>query len=103
MKTLNAICATALLIIGSGFAQAGDDIGPDKAVELLNAGTIKPFEQLNAAALAGHPDGVIGDTELEDVYGKYVYKVELRDAAGQEWDVDVDASTGAVLSDKQDD
>lgn len=102
MKILNAFCATALLIAGSSFAYADDDISLAEAVELLKAGTIKPVEQLNAAALASHPDGVIGETELEHVNGTYVYKVEVRDAAGQEWDVDVDAGTGAVLSDKPD-
>ncbi len=103
MKHIIALIACATLVAAAGFAHAGEDIGPDKAVELLQAGTIMPFEQLNAAALASHPDGVIGDTELENEYGKYVYKVELRDTAGQEWDVDVDAATGAVLSDTKDD
>ncbi len=103
MKQIIALIACASFAAAAGLARAGDDIGPDKAVDLLNAGVIKPFEQLNAAALASHPDATIGETELENEYGKYVYKVELRDAAGQEWDVDVDAATGAVLSDRKDD
>ena len=103
MKSLTAFIACASLTAVTAFAHADDDIGPDKAVELLNAGTIKPFEQLNAAALAAHPGGMIGDTELEQEYGKYVYKVELRDSEQREWDIDIDATTGAVLSDRQDD
>lgn len=103
MKQIIALIACASFAAAAGLARADDDIGPDKAVELLNAGAIKPFEQLNAAALASHPDATIGETELENEYGKYVYKVELRDAAGQEWDVDVDAATGAVLADRKDD
>lgn len=103
MKQIIALIACASFAAAAGLARAGDDIGPDKAVDLLNAGVIKPFEQLNAAALASHPDATIGETELENEYGKYVYKVELRDAAGQEWDVDVDAATGAVLADRKDD
>ena len=103
MKSLTAFIACASLTAVTAFGHADDDIGPDKAVELLNAGTIKPFEQLNAAALAAHPGGMIGDTELEQEYGKYVYKVELRDSEQREWDIDIDATTGAVLSDRQDD
>jgi uncharacterized membrane protein YkoI len=103
MKRIIALIASASLAAIAGFAQAGEDIGPDKAVELLNAGTIKPFEQLSAAALASHPNATIGDTELESEHGEYVYKVELRDGEGREWDVKVDATTGAVLSDRQDD
>jgi len=56
----------------------------------------------DAAALGKHPNGVIGETELEQEYGKYVYKVELRDGQGKQWDVDLDASSGAVLSDLED-
>jgi len=103
MKQLVTLIASVSFVAAAGFARAGDDIGPDKAVELLQAGAIKPFEQLNAAALATHPDGTIGETELENEYGKYVYKVELRDAEGRKWDVDLDAATGAVLSDRRDD
>ncbi len=50
-----------------------------------------------------HPDATITDTELEDAYGKYVYQAELRDKDGQEWDVDVDATSGEVLQNQKDD
>ncbi len=103
MKSLTAFIACASLAAVATFAHADDDIGPDKAVELLNAGTIKSFEQLNAAALASHPDGAIGDTELKQEHGKYVYEVELRDSEQRKWEVDIDATTGAVLSDHEDD
>ena len=41
-------------------------------------------------------------SELENEYGRYILKVELRDAQNVEWDVDLDAKTGEVLKDKQD-
>lgn len=82
---------------------AEDDIGPDRAVELLSAGTIRGFEELNAAALAAHPGASISETELEHFLGRYIYSVELRDATGIRRDVALDASTGAVLSDREDD
>lgn len=100
-KPLVVLFAAAALT--TGWVHASDDVGPDQAVKLLQAGTIKPFDQLNAAAIAKHPGATLGETELEHAYGKYVYKVELRDQAGVKWDVDVDASTGEVIGDRQDD
>jgi uncharacterized membrane protein YkoI len=102
LKIATAAALSALLL-GATPGFAGDDIGPDKAVQLMQAGTIKSFDALNEAALAKHPNATIRDTELEREYGKYVYKVELRDADGVEWDVDLDAATGEVLDDRRDD
>lgn len=102
-KPLVVLFATAALIGSTGWVHAGDDVGPDQVVKLLQAGTIKPFDELNAAAVAKHPGATLGETELEHEYGKYVYKVELRDQAGVKWDVDIDASTGQVIGDRQDD
>lgn len=100
MKTINAVFATLALTAVAGFAQA--DVGPDEAVRLLKAGTVMDYELLNKAALAKHPGMTIHDTELENSYGRYIYKVDLRNAQGIEWDVDLDAKTGEVLKDKQD-
>ncbi|HVK99794.1 MAG TPA: PepSY domain-containing protein [Dongiaceae bacterium] len=101
MKPFVAI-AGSLTLLMSVAATADEDIGVDEAVQLQNAGTIKPFETLNAAALAKHPDGKIKDTELERHKGQYIYSVELRDAAGKEWEVSLDAGTGALLSEHED-
>ena len=108
--TMKKLTATALLatLLGTGLslstvpAVADDDIGADEAVQLLQAGTIKPLETLKQAALQKHPGATVHESELERVYGRYVYKLELRDANGDEWDVDVDATTGEILEDKRD-
>lgn len=100
MKTLPALFTALALTAAAGVAQA--DIGPDEVVRLHNAKTVMDFEELNKLALAKHPGFTIHDTELENQAGKYVYQVELRDAKNVEWDVDLDAKTGAVLKDVQD-
>lgn len=100
MKTLTIITAS-IFALTSGLAQARD-LGPDEALKLRDAGTIQSFEKLNAAALAKHPGGTVHETELEQEYGKYIYQVDLRDAQGVEWDVELDAVTGQVLKDHQD-
>ncbi|MEQ7922422.1 PepSY domain-containing protein [Xanthomonas sp. WHRI 1810A] len=101
MKTLTALLTASAIALSAGMAQA-KDLGPDEALRLRDAGTIQSFEKLNAAALAKHANATITDTELEEQYGKHIYQVELRDAKGVEWDVEVDAATGQVLKDHQD-
>ncbi|CAA0123664.1 Uncharacterised protein [Halioglobus japonicus] len=95
----------AAVILASGFfaSIAIADVRVDEAVKLQQDGKIKPFETLNEIALKAHPGATITDTELEDKYGKYVYEVELHDADGQEWDVEIDATSGEILQTKQDD
>ncbi|MBD8709983.1 MULTISPECIES: PepSY domain-containing protein [Pseudomonas] len=101
MKFLTAFIAATALTLTAGYVQARD-LGPDEALKLRDAGTIQSFEKLNAVALAKHPKSTITDTELEQEYGKYVYQIELRDAQGVEWDVEVDAVSGQILKDHQD-
>ena len=101
MKMSTVFFTAAALAVTAGYVQA-KDLGPDEALRLRDAGTIQSFEKLNAAALAKHPNATITDTELEQEYGKYVYQVELRDAKGVEWDVELDATSGQILKDHQD-
>lgn len=101
MNKLTALFAVAALTV-AGIAQARD-LGPDEALKLRDAGTIQSFEKLNAAAMAKHPGAAVEDTELEQEHGRYIYQVELRDAQGVQWDLDLDASTGEVLQDQRDD
>ena len=101
MKKLTTLFTTTLLIATAGLAQARD-LGPDEALRLRDAGTIQPFERLNAAALARHAGGKVGETELEQEGGRYVYQVELRDAQGVRWEVELDAASGQILHDRQD-
>ena len=101
MKTLTALFTAAIVTLTAGIAQARD-LGPDEALRLRDAGTIVSFEKLNAAAIDKHPGSTITETELEEEYGKYIYQVEMRDPQGVDWDLELDAVSGAVLKDHQD-
>ena len=95
---------TTLIAALLGVAAAGtvyaDDVPHQQVPQLVKDGTIQSLETLDKVALDKHPQAQI--TELENEYGRYIYQVELRDAQGQEWDVDIDASTGDVLKDERD-
>jgi uncharacterized membrane protein YkoI len=101
MKAIAALSSIITLVCVTGLAQARD-LGPDEALRLRDAGTVMSFEKLNAIALAKHPGTQVHHTELEQEYGKYVYQVELRDNKGGEWELDLDASNGAILKDRVD-
>lgn len=100
MKTLLAVFAAVTLTLIIGLAQA--DVRIDQIPELIKSGKIKPLEEMNQAALKLHPGASISDTDLDDHFNGYGYEVQLRTAEGLEWDVDFDAATGVVLSNKQD-
>ncbi|KAA0943898.1 MULTISPECIES: PepSY domain-containing protein [unclassified Pseudomonas] len=100
MKKLTALFAATALTLTAGLAQA--DVRPDQIPGLLKSGAVMDFEKLNAAALAKHPGATIVDTELEDKAGRLIYQTELRDTSNVKWDVDLDAKTGEVLTNKQD-
>ncbi|MFJ7314186.1 PepSY domain-containing protein [Pseudomonas sp. NPDC098747] len=101
MKTLTALSLASIIGLTASLAHARD-LGPDEALRLRDAGTIVSFEKLNATALTKHPGSSITETELEEEYGKYIYRVELRDTQGIDWDVELDAVSGQVLKDHQD-
>ncbi len=95
---ISSVTLTSLAIVANA-----RDLGPDEALKLRDSGSIQSFEKLNEAALAKHPGGVIRETELENELGRYVYQLEVVDAQGVEWDVELDAATGEVLKSRQED
>ena len=100
MKSLTALLTAATLTFAAGLAQA--DVRVDEIPQLVKDGKIKSLEDLNRIALDLHPGATITKTELDNYFNGYEYEVELRDAKNVEWDVDIDASNGKVLKNKQD-
>ncbi|AUZ45769.1 PepSY domain-containing protein [Pseudomonas orientalis] len=99
MKRLTALVAAGIIASSVMPAWAMD---PDKPLKLPGTVTIVAFDQLEAAALALHPGSTLLGTDLDEEYGKYIYQVELEDAHGLEWDIELDALTGHVLKNHQD-
>jgi uncharacterized membrane protein YkoI len=99
MKRLTVLVAAGIVASLAAQAQAVD---PDKPLRVPGTVTIVAFDQLEATALALHPGSTLLDTDLDEEYGKYLYQVELEDADGIEWDVELDALTGHVLKNHQD-
>ena len=102
MTFIKPLVVFTALISAAALVQA-NDVRLDEAVKLRDAGSIQDFAKLNALALGQHPGAVVEDTELENQWGRYVYQIELRDAQGLEWDLALDANTGEILKNQQDD
>lgn len=101
MQILTTVFVAAALMLTAGLVQARD-LGPDEALKLRDAGTIHSFEKLNAAAIALHPGSKTEDTELEEEYGRYIYQVDVLDAQGVRWEVELDATNAQVLKNQRD-
>lgn len=101
MKTLTALLTVATLTLTAGLAQAKeDDVLLHHIPQLIKEGKIKPLEELNQIALKLHPGSTITETQLEHRLKGYIYEIEGRDPQNVEWDVDIMAATGEVLSNK---
>ncbi|SDC70049.1 PepSY domain-containing protein [Rhodococcus tukisamuensis] len=64
-----------------------------------NAGVTVTKEQAEQTAVATVPGGTVAQSNLEQEDGKTVWHVHIRNAQGWDYDVDVDATSGAVVPD----
>lgn len=83
-------------------APAVAEIGYSQAEKLRAAGEVLPQAKIVELVNAARP-GEITDLELDRDFGRLVYEVEVRDAQFQEWDLELDAKTGEVIGQQQDD
>ena len=79
------------------------DLGQDDALRLRQAGVILPLEQLLQKALARYPGAKLLEAELEEKHGVYTYEVELLTPAGVVREIKLEAATGHLLKDEEDD
>jgi uncharacterized membrane protein YkoI len=79
------------------------DLDQDEALRLRQKGIILPLEQLMQQALNRYPEARLLEAELEEHDDHYVYEVELLTTAGVVREIKLDAATGALLKDKEDD
>ncbi|MDH0302074.1 MULTISPECIES: PepSY domain-containing protein [unclassified Pseudomonas] len=82
---------------------AARDLDQDEALELRQKGIILPLEQLLEAALGRYPGARLLEAELEEKHERYEYEVELLTPAGVVREIKLDARTGALLKDEEDD
>lgn len=101
-KRLIAPRALAVLTL-LGVSMGGPDVHGDQhdhARRLRESGEIQPLEEIIAKARQQHPGHLI-ETELEEIFGRYVYEIELVDDHGVVWELKYDAVTGELIGREQ--
>ncbi|TLP56636.1 MULTISPECIES: PepSY domain-containing protein [Pseudomonas] len=93
--------ALALLAVCS--LASARDLDQDEALTLRQEGVILPFEHLLDSALGRYPGARLLEAELEEKHGRYEYEVELLTPQGVVREIKLDARTGALLKDEEDD
>ena len=102
MKTnwlITAAGAAALVVTGAAYA---GHLSPRELDPLVKSGRVLPLDRLMDAALLEHEGGHIKDGGIKDTRGGYIYEVEVTDRKGEDWDMAIDATTGALLKDEKD-
>ncbi|HEX7763985.1 MAG TPA: PepSY domain-containing protein [Cellvibrio sp.] len=80
-----------------------DDLSQDEALRLRELGRIMPLENLLSIVQARHPASRLLEVELEEDDDIYIYEVELITRDGTVRELEIDASTGQLLKDEEDD
>ncbi|WP_166363085.1 PepSY domain-containing protein [Pseudomonas akapageensis] len=96
------ILAIVSLLLASSVATSRD-LDQDEALRLRQQGVILPLEQLVHIALGRYPGAKLLEADLEADDGTYIYEVELLTVEGIVREIELDAATGQVLKDKEDD
>ena len=97
------IAIVALVLAVFALVAFARDLDQDEALKLRQKGVILPLEQLLETALGRHPGARLLEAELEEDDDRYEYEVELLTVEGVVREIKLDASTGALLKDEEDD
>lgn len=101
-SNLRAWSRMALVLLAFCSVVAARDLDQDEALSLRQQGVILPLEQLLQQALDRYPGAKLLEAELEEKHDVYIYEVELLTTDGVVRELDLDASTGRLLKDKED-
>lgn len=92
-----------LCLLGCCTPVGARDLDQDEALRLRQQGVILPFEQLLAHAMALYPGARLLEAELEEHGARYVYEVELLTPSRVVREIKIDAVSGLLIEDKEDD
>lgn len=100
--TRPAVLALGLLTIGAILGRGASAEDHDAARELRQQGLILPLEEIIATLPYPQPLRIL-EVELEREHGIHVYELEVLDAHGRVWEVELDAISGKLLESEEED
>ncbi|WPN48974.1 MULTISPECIES: PepSY domain-containing protein [unclassified Pseudomonas] len=92
----------ALVLLAFCSVVMARDLDQDEALRLRQQGVILPLEQLLQQALDRYPGAKLLEAELEEKHDVYIYEVELLTTEGVVRELDINATTGQLIKDKED-
>lgn len=99
MKTVARILLF-LLLAGSVNAR---DLSQNEALQLREQGRIIALEKLLQLVEQRHPQASLLEVELEEDDGIYIYEVELATREGIVRELEINAASGKILKDEEED
>lgn len=99
-RTAHAVFFAPLAFCSLALAR---DLDQDEALSLRKQGVILPLEQLLHSALGRYPGAKLLEAELEEKHDRYEYEVELLTTEGVVREIKLDARTGVLIKDEEDD
>lgn len=100
-KKLVIVSTTIILALIT--STSASDLSSKEALRLREQGRILSLEQLLELIEKRHPQSSLLEVELEEDDGIYFYDVELATAKGVVRELEINATTGAILQDEEDD
>ncbi len=100
---MNSVARVVLLLLLLTCSVSARDLSQDEALRLREQGRIIPLEQILSLIAQRHPQASLLEVELEEDDDIYIYEVELATGEGLVRELEIDASTGKILKDEEDD
>lgn len=96
-------CSASLFACAMTSTVVARDLKQDEALQLREGGHIMPLEELFAIISRHYPGARLLEVELEEENGLYIYEIELITRQGVVREIELDARTGRILQDEEDD
>lgn len=102
---MNSVARVVLILLLLTCSVSARDLSQDEALRLREQGRIIPLEQVLSLIAQRHPQASLLEVELEEEEDDdiYIYEVELATGEGLVRELEIDASTGKILKDEEDD
>ena len=95
--------ALYIVLVALTLGVSARDLSQDEALRLREQGRIIPLETLLELVAQRHPQSSLLEVELEEDDNIYIYEVELATRDGVVRELEIDAHTGKILKDEEDD
>lgn len=102
MKSSTRYSIISLIFAAVAFSATARDIEQDEALHLRQQGEIMPFENVLQIVMDRYPGARLLGAELEEDDDDYIYEIELVTRERVVRELDVDARTGRILEDEED-